>query len=57
MKCVVLGSDNFLIPVAKSFLNANVMCVLPWQVASHLIAIGNKVQAVSATNSELKKTF
>ena len=56
MKRDVLGGDKFLIPVAKSFLNANIMCVLPWQLASHLIDIGNKVQAVSATNSELKKT-
>ena len=30
MKRDVLGSDNFLIPVAKSFLNANVMGLFPW---------------------------
>ena len=44
----------FLLQIANSFLNANVIGVLLWQVASYLIAIGNKVQAVNATHSELK---
>ena len=57
----------FVIPVANSFLKnatlhspfrmfaiiiANVMCVA---LASHLIAIGNKVQDVNATPCELSK--
>ena len=45
----------FLLQIANSFLNANVIGVLLWQVASYLIAIGNKVQDVNATPCELFK--